>query len=195
MPYTTEQLIEILEQELRANWKGERVLLSWQERINNPVVSKALDPHKVSKVFAYRDFRSQIHQYQQEHLVSGIIWHKSNFRGQSLRFPEVHNQLIAIPGDKEILMSAKESVLAFWQQVTKGLNFWLAGKEHKKLTPESLQELTQQAQWAEVNAARTEIYLGLCWGEPGKHHYQWALPHSGCHQIIATVNQPSAIKI
>lgn len=195
MTYTTEQLIEILEKELRANWQGERVLLSWQNRINDPVVSKALDPKKVSKVFAYRDFRSQIHEYQRENHISGIIWRVSSFKGKSLKFPELHNQLIAIPGDKQVLMAAKDAILDFWGQVTEGLNFWLAVKERQLISDHFLKELTQQAEWAEINAARTEIYLGLCWGNPEKHHYEWARPDSGCNQIIATVNEPSSIKI
>ncbi|MGB3693224.1 MAG: hypothetical protein WA865_02025 [Spirulinaceae cyanobacterium] len=195
MTYTTEQLIQILEQELRANWKGERVLLSWQKRIDDPVVSKALDPKKVSKVFAYRDFRAQIHEYQTENHVSGIIWRVSQFKGKSVKFPELHNELIAIPGDKQILTAAKEAILDFWGQVTEGLNFWLATKERRRITPEFLRELIQQAEWAEINAARTEIYLGLCWGNPEKHRYDWARPYSGCNQIIATVSEPSSIKI
>ena len=41
MSYTTQQLLEILDQELRAAWKGERVLLSSAQRINNSVLAKA----------------------------------------------------------------------------------------------------------------------------------------------------------
>lgn len=196
MTYTTQQLIEILEAELRATLKGERILLSSAERIDNPVIAKMLDPQKVSKVFAYRDFRRQIHEYQQENLVSGIMWRSCTFRGQSLRFPELHNQLIAVPGDKEMLIAAKESVLAFWREMTQGMNYWLVtDRHHRLLSPESLEDSIEETEWAEIDAAQTELYLRLCWGNPQECQYQWAKPRSGCHRIIAAVNEPSSIKV
>lgn len=195
MTYTTQQLIQILDQELRANWKGERILLSSANRIDNPVVAKALDLQKLSKVFAYQDFRCQIHQYQRQHRVSGIIWRVSTFKGSSVRFPELHNQLIAVPGDKAVLIAAKKSVLAFWWEVTDQMRFWLAENHRRKITVEEIEALAQQAEWAEIDAARTELYLGLCWGNPQEYQYQWAKPESGCHRIIAATNEPSSIKV
>ncbi len=195
MTYTTQQLIQILDQELRANWKGERILLSSANRIDNPVVAKALDLQKLSKVFAYQDFRYQIHQYQRQHRVSGIIWRVSTFKGRSVRFPELHNQLIAVPGDKAVLIAAKKSVLAFWWEVTDQMSFWLAENRRRKITAKEVEALAQQTEWAEIDAARTELYLGLCWGNPQEYQYQWAKPESGCHRIIAATNEPSSIKV
>ena len=114
MTYTTAELIEILDRELQANWKGERVLLSPAKRINDPVVAKALNMDKVSKVFAYQDFRRQIHEYQQEHQVSGIIWRTCTFNNRTIRYPEIDNQLIPVAGDKEILIESKQSILNIW---------------------------------------------------------------------------------
>jgi hypothetical protein len=195
MPYTTEQLIEILDQELRANWKGERILLSSAERIDNPVVAKALDLQKVSKVFAYQDFRRQIHQYQRQNLVSGLIWRVSTFKGNSVSFPELHNQLIPVPGDKETLMAAKKSVLTFWWEATAGMNFWLAHDRRHQVPVAVVEELVREAEWAELDAGQTELYLRLCWGNPQECQYQWAHPTSGCHRIIAATDKPSAIKV
>jgi hypothetical protein len=53
----------------------------------------------------------------------------------------------------------------------------------------------QEAEWAELDAAQTELYLGLCWGNPQEYQYQWAKPDSGCHRIIAAKDEPSAIKV
>ena len=220
MTYTTEELIEILDRELQANWKGKRVLLSSSKRINDPVVAKALNMERVSKVFAYRDFRLQIHEYQQQHQVSGIIWRNCTFQAKTIRCPEIHNQLIPVVGDKEILIQAKSSLLDFWYEVTKGMNFWLVNApsrqsnntdyskkmllsgerlaqraRHQKIPLEYLQKLAQQTEWVEIDAARTEIYLGLCWGNPQEYRYQWAKPKSGCDRIVATQNEPSSIKI
>ncbi|NJL84305.1 MAG: hypothetical protein HC890_17800 [Chloroflexaceae bacterium] len=193
MPYTTQDLIEILETELRAVWKGERIVLSSADRIAHPAIAKALNLQKVSKVFAYQDFRRQVHEYQQQHRVSAIIWRETTFADRRLRYPELHNQLLPIPGDKAILMSAKASVLAFWQEATPGMNFWQS--DRRPITPQILTNLAEQAEWAELDAGRSELYLGLCWGNPQEYLYQWARPHSGCDRIIATHHWPSAIKV
>lgn len=202
MTYTTQELIKILDSELKENWKGKRIVLSSKQRLNDPVVEKALNMDQVNKVFAYRDFRSQIHDYQRQHTVSGIVWRTCGFNQESIKYPEIHSQLIPIPGDKEILISARSKILDFWYSITDKMNFWLVnnrldrhGKHHQKIPRTYLQKLIRQTEWAEIDAARTEIYLGLCWGKPQEHIYQWAKPKSGCDRIIATVSEPSAIKI
>ena len=217
MTYTTQELIEILDRELKASWKGKRILLSSKERINDPVVSKFLNMKQVSKVFAYQDFRDQVHQYQKQHQVSGIIWRNCHFKEQTICVPEIYNQLIPLEEDKQILIQAKDSIINFWQAVTAGMKFWLAnapgrgkgenleagedrrdGEEntyHLKISPEYVDKLIRQAEWVEVDAARTEIYLGLCWGDPLEYRYQWAKPKSGCDRVIASHSIPSSIKI
>ena len=125
MTYSTKELIEILDRELKENLKGKRVVLSSAERINDPVVAKALNMNQVNKVFAYRDFRSQIHKYQHNHQVSGIVWRTCTFEQQSITYPEIHNQLVPIPSDKEILLGAKSEILDFWYQATAKMKFWL----------------------------------------------------------------------
>lgn len=210
MTYTTQDLIAILDRELKANWKGKRVVLSSESRINDPVVTKLLDMSRVSKVFAYQDFRTQIHQYQQMNQVSGIIWRSCGFGGRSICYPEIHNQLIPLQTDKQVLIEAKESVIDFWYEVTEAMQFWLAQAPGKNKvdtsTPETatphqpigfhyVQKLIRQAEWAEIDATRSEVYLGLCWGDPEEYRYQWAKPKSGCDRIIASQTVPSSIKI
>ncbi|MEL6928388.1 MAG: hypothetical protein AAFO95_07125 [Cyanobacteria bacterium J06600_6] len=202
MTYTTDELIKILDQELKENWKGKRVVLSSAQRINDPVVAKALNMDQVNKVFAYRDFRSQIHEYQQQHQVSGIVWRSCSFEEESITYPEIHNQLVPIPGDKAVLIAAKANILDFWHRLTKQMKFWLVnnhqnrqGNHHQLISADYLSKLINQTEWVEIDAARTELYLGLCWGDPQESQYQWAKPKSGCDRIIATVSEPSAIKI
>lgn len=195
MIYTTQQLIKILEQEMRATWKGDRILLSSAERFDNPVIAKAIDLQKAGKVFAYQDFRRQIHQYQQEYGVSGIIWRECTFGGKSICYPELHNQLVAVTGDKETLMAAKATVVDFWREMTQKMNFWLAASRYRPITADSLEEFIEEAEWAEIDATQTELFLGLCWGKPQEHQYQWAKPFSGCHRIIAAITEPSSIKV
>lgn len=196
MAYTTAQLIDILDQEMRASYQGKRVLLSARDRFqDDPVLSLALGANKISKVYAYREFREQIHAYQQEQQVSGLIWRTCRFNGAEVRFPEVHNQLIAIPSDLAQLRAAKAEIMQFWRQVSTALNLWLMGKEHQPLSPPLVEELAKEAEWAEVDAGMTEVYLGLCWGKPEERHCQWALPDSGCRRIVAAPGEPSVIKV
>jgi hypothetical protein len=195
MVYSTQDLIQILDAEMRATWRGDRVLLAPDERLSNPVIAKAIDGQKAAKVFAYQDFRAQIHEYQRQHSVSGLIWRVCTFQGRSIRYPELHNQLIPVAGDKEKLMTAKPLVLDFWRENTLDMNFWLSVHRHRPLSLDSLADLMAEAEWAEIDAAQTELYLGLCWGDPQHYQYQWAKPESGCHRVIATHDQPSSIKV
>lgn len=195
MSYTTEQLLEILDQELRAAWRGERVLLSSSDRLNNSVVAKALGSEKLSKVFAIQDFRAQVHEYQREHHVSGLVWHTCRFNGQSIRFPELHPQLTAITQDKRTLIEAKAAVIAFWRQSIGTMRLWLAGRPPQPTTLDHVESLIDSTEWAEIDATRSELYLSLCWGDPKDCRCDWARPESGCERIIAAIAEPSAIKV
>ncbi len=163
--------------------------------MSNPVIAKALGSNKLSKVFAYQDFRAQIHDYQIQHQVSGLTWRECTFKAQTVRSPELHNQLIAVPGDKETLISAKRTILEFWRQTTFDLQFWLAEPDPQPITTAQVEQLAQEAEWVEIDATRLELYLSLCWGDPKECHYRWAYPDSKCIRIIAAANEPSALKV
>lgn len=194
MSYSTQELLDILDQELRAAWRGERVVLSSDQRLN-PVVAKALGTEKLSKVFAVQDFRDQIHQYQREHNVSGLVWHTCRFNGRSLQFPEVHPQLTAIPADKAMLLAAKPAVIDFWRSSLDGLRLWHSGTPPQPVSRAQVDRWIAETEWAEVDATRAELYLILCWGDPKECHYEWAKPQSGCERIIAAIAEPSSIKV
>ncbi len=195
MTYTTEQLLAFLDQELRATWRGERVVLSSAERLDNPIVAKALGADKLSKVFAFQDFQAQIHDYQRQHGVSGLVWHTCHFQGQSLRVPELHPQLIAIPADKLTLTAAKSAMVQFWRAATPSLCLWQADRLPHPITTDHVESRIDTCEWAELSAAQTELYLSLCWGDPRDFHYDWAKPESGCDRIIAAPGEPSGIKV
>jgi hypothetical protein len=194
MSYTTEELLGFFDQELRAAWRGERVVLSSEERLN-PVVAKAIGTEKLSKVFAVQDFREQIHHYQREHNVSGLVWHTCRFQGRSHQFPELHPQLISIPSDKVALTEAKAGVIDFWRSSIDGLRLWRSGSPPLPLERSTIERWIEEVEWAEVDATRSELYLRLCWGDPKVCHYDWARPDSGCERIVAAIAEPSAIKV
>ncbi len=197
MTYTTAELLRILDRELDAAWRGERVVLSAGERLENPVVAKALGMEKLSQVFAVQDFRAQIHAYQRSHQVSGLVWQTCHFRDQTVRFPEVHPQLVAIPADKVALHQAKGEVIAFWRRAIAGLDLWHVAPPPSPPVPigaAAVEPWIGAAEWAEVAATRTELSLSLCWGDPKVCHCHWARPQSGCEQVIAAAIAPSTVK-
>ena len=128
----------------------------------NPVVSKAIGADKLSKVFAYKDFRDQIHQYQREHNVSGLVWHPCTFKGQTIQLPEIHPDLTAIPADKAALAAAKADIIAFWRASSQGLRLWAAGHDPVEIDAATVEGYIKDAEWADVSATRSELYLGLC---------------------------------
>lgn len=195
MSYTTEQLLDFLDQELRATWQGERVVLSSVDRLDHPAIAKAIGAQKLSKVFAIQDFRAQIHDYQRQHGVSGLLWHTCQFQGRVIQVPELHPQLIATPADKVVLVGAQSVALEFWRQSIAGLRLWMAGNQPQPTTREAVERLVEASEWAELAATRTELYLSLCWGDPKECHCDWARPESGCDRIIATAGEPSGIKV
>jgi hypothetical protein len=101
-----------------------------------------------------------------------------------------------VDGDKEILMAAKASVLEFWNSITPNMNFWWALNSRRPISADSLARISRPVRMGGITMwQRTELYLGLCWGNPLEHQYQWAQPFSGCHRIIAAVDEPSSIKV
>ena len=195
MAYTTAQLLEILDAEMKAAVRGDRLLLTNDRRLHNPVLTKAIGPQKLSQIYAFQDFREQIHQYQIAEGVSGIVWRDCHFRDRSVRFPEIHPQLTAIAADKPTLAAAKGAVIAFWRDAIADLRLWRATNPPEPISIEQVNTLIERAEWADVEATRSELYLLLCWGNPKESYYAWAYPQSGCDRIIATSTQPSGIKV
>ncbi len=195
MAYTTAQLLDILAAEMKAAVRGDRLLPDSDRRLDNPVIIKAIGPQKLSQIYAFQDFRDQIHQYQITEGVSGIVWRECTFAGQSVRFPEVHRQLTATAEDKLRLSAAKGVVIDFWRKSIVGLNLWRGGNSPEPIDLARVETLIENAEWADVEATRSELYLLLCWGNPKESYYAWAYPDSGCDRIIATRTQPSGIKV
>ncbi|MGB7087003.1 MAG: hypothetical protein WBD47_15695 [Phormidesmis sp.] len=195
MAYTTAQLLEILEAEMKAAVRGDRLLLNGQGRLDDPVITKAIGPQKLSQIYAFQDFRDQIHQYQIAEGVSGIVWRQCSFQGRTLRFPEIHPQLTATAEDKLRLGAAKGVVIAFWREAAVDLKLWRAGNLPEPIATEHVEALIEHAEWADIETTRSELYLLLCWGNPKESYYAWAYPESGCDRIIATHTQPSGIKV
>jgi len=148
--YTTEDLLRILAEEYRACLNGQRLNLAATGAEVNPVVAPFLNTEAIQKFTAYRDFRAAVHRYQIEHQVSAIVWRQLTVQGQTLEFPEVAEQLVALPSDVAVLKQAKPQILNFWSQVTVGMDFYLVtnhGKESDRIAETEVLPITQRATW------------------------------------------------
>ena len=76
----------------------------------NPVIDRFLKSEGVQKFTAYQNFKAAVHEYQREHQVSGIVWREIAVKGNTLRYPAVDDELIALPVDLITLKAAKISM-------------------------------------------------------------------------------------
>lgn len=189
--YTTEDLIQILRSERQACLEGKRLKLAVIVS-GNPLIDQFIKTDGLQKFTAYQDFKAAIHEYQQEHQVSGIVWREITIREKTLRYPEVDAQLIALPNDIEILKSAKNSVIEFWRSVSLGLDFYLSinnSKEYRQITISDVDRMTQRTEWTSLwkweNPNFLEIVLQLGWGKPEEASYRRGFPASGSEYIHA----------
>ncbi len=198
--YTTDELVEILAAEQRACVAGQRLNLAVAKAGINPLIDRFLNTEGLQKFTAYAEFRATIHQYQQEHQVSGIVQRQITIRGQALTYPVVHDQLIALPEDMALLKQAKPLVLAFWQQVTAGMTLYLAvnaGREHRPLVASDVAGIAARTDWAAITSHgtgdRLMVMLQLGWGSP-REALDWRnFPTAGCEQICAVAANQSPI--
>ena len=189
--YTTEELIKILTDERQACLTGKRLKLDVKIS-GNPVIDQFIRTEGLQKFTAYQDFKAAIHEYQKEHLVSGILWREVYLKGEMLRFPEVDGQLIALQNDLKILQAAKSSILDFWYKVTVNMDFYLSvsnGKQYQQINIEDIKRIEERTQWASLwkweKSNFLEIILQLGWGKPEEACYKRGFPQSGSEFIHA----------
>ena len=189
--YTTKELIEILAAERQACLTGQRLNLTAKPS-GNPIIDKFLKTDGVQKFTAYQDFKATIHQYQREHLVSGIVWRQITVKGKTLRIPELDHQLIALSSDIATLKAAKPSLVAFWQQVTTEMDLYLSvnhGKDYRPIMPADVARICDRTEWASLckfeKSDFLEIVLQLGWGKPEEAVYKRGWPTSGSEYIHA----------
>ncbi|MGH8003007.1 MAG: hypothetical protein ACREPR_27135 [Brasilonema sp.] len=189
--YTTEQLIQILRSERQACLTGKRLKLAVTVS-GNPVIDQFIRTDGLQKFTAYEDFKATIHDYQNSHQVSGIVWREVTVKGKTLRYPEVDAQLMALPSDIETLKAAKNSILEFWNEVTLGMDLYLSfnhGKQHQQVIKADVDRISQRTEWTSLwkseNTNFLEIILQLGWGKPEEACYKREFPASGSEYIHA----------
>jgi hypothetical protein len=189
--YSTEELIQILAEERRACMNGQRLNLA-ASASGNPVIDRFLKSEGIQKFSAYRDFKAAVHHYQRQHQVSGIVWRQLTLNGITLRYPTVHDQLVALTRDVEIIKAAKPSILEFWRQVTPGMDLYLSirlGKDYRQIQADDVDAIASRTEWVNLlhygNSQILEIILQLGWGKPEEASYRRGWPASGSEYIHA----------
>lgn len=153
---------------------------------------------------AYWEVREAIHHYQRANAVSGIVWNEIAYRGKTVRVPRLHDQLVSVPGDKEILIAATSAILNWWAEVTEGMDLWKStgNDQSVPITLEQILPAALLAEWAEISLwdspisvvdeegekwveARLDLNLQLCWGIPDNVAYS-GYPESGSEWFYAT---------
>ncbi len=190
--YTQAELINILEAERRACLHGRRLNLAETDYTGNPVIDRFLKSEGVQKFTAYQNFKTAVHEYQREHQVSGIVWREMTVKGNTLSYPAVDDQLIALPVDLMTLKAAKIAMLEFWRQVTVGMDLYLSinsGKDFRAIEPMDVEAIVQRTEWASLwkweKLDFLEILLQLGWGKPEEAYYKRGWPTSGSEYIHA----------
>jgi len=190
--YTTQDLIRILAEERKACMNGQRFNLKASPTGFSPALDFFLKTDGIQKFTAYNDFKATIHAYQREQQVSGLIWQTLMIQGKSLKFLQLHDQLIALPADLALLCSTRDTIYAFWREVTGGMDLYLAlhgGKMHEPIAIADVDCIYQRTEWASLavqgGGPTLEVILQLGWGQPDKALYRRGFPESGSEFIHA----------
>lgn len=191
--YTTQDLIRILADERKACMNGQRLNLKASPTGFSPVLDFFLKTDGIQKFTAYNDFKATIHAYQREQQVSGLIWQTLTIQGKTLEFLQLHDQLIALPADLDLLRSTRDTIYVFWGEVTVGMDLYLAlygGKMHEPIAIAEVDRIYQRTEWASLSVQgggpTLEIILQLGWGQPDEAVYRRGFPESGSEFIHAS---------
>lgn len=189
--YTTQELVEILAQERAACMRGQRLALHASVS-DNPHLDRVLPRDGLQKFRAYQQFRDTIHQYQRDRGVSGLVWREITLGPQTLRFPAIHEQLLALPADLTVLHHHLPAVLSAWRRAVAAMDLYWGGATGRQFSPIDLGQVDAMAarsRWASVHKHERsdflEVVLQLGWGNPTLARDRHGWPDSGCDYIHA----------
>lgn len=189
--YTTQDLVEILAAEHLACVKGQRLDLNATVS-GNPLLDQLINPEGAQRFSAYQGFRRAIHQYQRHAQISGLVWKTIDLFQTQLTFPQLHDDLIALPEDLQKMREYFQPIYRFWCTITVDLDLYLEcsqGRDYQLISSAEVQHLAREKQWANLKkherSSFLEVVLQLGWGDPAlaKDRHSW--PNSGRDYIHA----------
>jgi len=181
MTYDTEELVSIVEAACAQSIKIQSACSplkgpgtehpDWEE------ILELNTKNSLSALEGYWQLREQIHCYQRQHKISGLVSRAWTYQGCKISVFSVHDQLISVPGDKRILIHQTPDVIHWWMQVTQGMDLWHScssdEQEHCQVLEDEIFPLAPLAEWAEISiwhGSYPQINLWLCWGNPQPYH-------------------------
>lgn len=195
-PYTTTELLAIVEAEQRACVQGKRLSLRASQPTGNPAIDYFLDNSGIQSYQAFQDFKGAIQAYQREHQVSGVVWQTIALGDQHLTYPVVDDRLWALPADLQLLRDHRDHVVNFWRSGVRQWNLDLyqahpRGKGYQPITQDDIRTIVQRSEWATLvlwsGQTLLEVILQLGWGQPCLATQSNATPQGGGNQIHAVL--------
>lgn len=128
MTYTTSELISILDTAIKRSVEIQcacsPLRLPGEDHADWETIFEFNAKNSQTALESYWQQREQIHAYQLEHQVSGLVSDEWTYQGKTIQAFSVHDQLIAIPGDKQVLIQQTPQLIKWWVEVTQGMNLW-----------------------------------------------------------------------
>ncbi len=126
--------------------------------------------------------------------ISGLFWMDIMFDGAFIRIPYIHEDLICLPTDMEILRAHKPKIFAWVRQFCPKFQIWMDDKSgnFREMTIEELESLQEECDWLSVSSENDSIetclrlFLDLCWVTPGDEYKVNAFPEDGTALVQIT---------
>ncbi|MBP0001539.1 MAG: hypothetical protein J7641_21540 [Cyanobacteria bacterium SID2] len=105
-------------------------------------------------------------------------------------YPQVHDRLIALDRDLDILRQSKSEILAFWDSATVSMDLYLSvdrGKDYVSVSHQDVRPIDRRTEWANIwkweNGNFLEVVLQLGWGQPHEAAYRRGSLTSGSEYV------------
>ena len=164
MVYTTEKLTEILVDEF------ERCSSIISDKPQNQRTTFDIEQDAIA-CKAYQEIMRQIWHYQLQHQISGLVWCEYEYVGYAVAFPKVHENLVALEGDIDVLRAYKQHVIQWWLNVVGGRRIWRDYSEGQRVLSDvrHVLRVAQHVDWAipvieDFPVPRITVHLE--WGVP-----------------------------
>jgi len=175
----------------------------------SPVEAMLRHDIKVEWLKLFWNLRDQIWEKQIINGISGVCWVETNFCDKSIVLPELAENLVLAPGDKDIIISKRDEAIAWIEQFASAFKLWgITDTSAVECSWDDFLEESAIAEWVELSAEddisrvyvletgeRHEaptliLHISLCWGTPGHHEKLDSRPASGLISFQLT-NDPA----
>ena len=171
---TTEELVQILWDEMNALNRGEKGLpmeldTATAKEIEQTagILGEILGAERMAQVAYFCDIKEQVREYQQEYNVSGLLIQEFEIEGNIIRFPRPHDWLIMVEADYDVMRTARDRVVDFFAEYVKNNFVYLShtissqqGFEwDMETTLDFILQFASEMEWAVIFKSNPSDYL------------------------------------